>query len=267
MSSYPRLGSRGLASLSETMTPVGEAIVRQVAVLRLMSAGQIAAVHFPAGNGRSAGALTRACNRELARLNRERLLVRLGRRLGGLRAGSSAYLYCLGPVGHRLLAANGPRPRFREPSALFVDHTLAVSQLVVDLTLAERRGQCELLGVQAEPQCWRSFGGVMGRVVLRPDLYVQLGVGDFELRFFCEIDRATEHLPAIVRKCHAYEAYYRSGREQAEHGVFPRVFWVVPDEARAEQLESALERARLTTGLFHITTSTEAVDTFTRRPE
>ncbi len=60
-----------------------------------------------------------------------------------------------------------------------------------------------------------------GRVLLRPDLAVTLGIGEYEIGYFVEIDRGTEHLPALLRKCHSYEAYYRAGQEQAAHACFP----------------------------------------------
>lgn len=178
--SPPRIGPRGLTQIRDEMTPRETAVVQQLGVLRLMTGGQIAAVHFPATDHGTPTAAARACGRELSRLTRDRLLVRLGRRIGGIRAGSSSYVYALGPVGQRLLALDGPRPRFREPSAIFVDHTLAVSQLVVELTMAERAGRCEVLRVEGEPDCWRTFSGVAGRVLLRPDLAVTLGLGDMK---------------------------------------------------------------------------------------
>jgi hypothetical protein len=243
------------------------AIVRQVGELRLMTGKQIGVVHFPSDEHSSALAAARARGRELARLTRHRLLMRLERRIGGVRAGSSSHIYALGPVGQRVLALNGARRRFREPSAIFVDHTLAVSQLAVDLTLAQRAGYAEILKLQAEPDCWRTYSGVAGRVLLRPDMAVTLGVDEYEVAYFAEIDRSTEHLPALLRKCHAYEAYYRSGYEQTEHGVFPRVLWIVPEEVRANRLNQALERDRqLTKGLFLVTTTAQALDTLLRRP-
>jgi hypothetical protein len=87
-----------------------------------------------------------------------------------------------------------------------------------------------------------------------------LGAGEYELRWFIEVDRATESLPVVVRKCRLYADYYQSGTEQATHGVFPRVCWVVPDEARAERVLAAIERdRRLPARLFVVTTSEQAV--------
>lgn len=263
-STRPYLSARGLARVGDGLSSRDVAIVRQVAELRLMSARQIGAVHFPCGEHASEAAAIRARQRVLARLVRERLLRALVRRIGGIRAGSAGLVFTLGPVGQRALALDGARRRAYEPGQRFFDHSLAVSQLVVDLTLAARAGDCELLDVEPEPRCWRDFTRAGARQVLRPDLFVSLGVGDYELRWFCEVDRATESLPTIQKKCRLYADYYQSGAEQAEHGVYPRVCWVVPDEARAERVRGAIGRdRRLPEGLFRVTASDEAVDILT----
>lgn len=235
-------------------------IVGQVSDLRLMTARQIQAIHFPLAEHDNSAAAARACRRSLERLHREQLLIRLDRRIGGARAGSASFIYALGPAGHRILALSSPRPRFREPSAVFGDHTLAAAQLVVELTLAARAGLVELLVCQPEPRCWRTFSLAAQSTLLRPDLFVSLGVGDFEHRWFCEVDRGTEHLPALIRKCRVYEQYYATGKEQAAHGVFGRVCWIVPTVARAERLRTAIDHdRRLTDELFTITTTDRAI--------
>ncbi len=249
-----------LENLREDLTGRDVAIVSQVADLRLMTARQIEAVHFPLGDHVSVPAAARACRRCLGRLTRDRLLVRLERRIGGVRAGSGSFVYALGPVGHRVLERHTPRPRYREPTAMFVDHTLAVAQLVTDLTCTARSRSIDLLGCQPEPRCWRQFTSPGGLTTLRPDLFVSLGSGDYELRWFCEVDRGSEHLPALIRKCRLYESYYASGVEQADHGVFPRVCWLVPDARRAERFRSAVANdARLTDALFVVATTDRAL--------
>jgi len=98
-------------------------------MLRLMSARQIQAIHFPDAEHGNEQAATRARQRVLARLTQERLLIRLDRRVGGVRAGSAGFVLALGPVGQRILAGGGRR-RSYEPTLRFFDHTLAVAQLV-----------------------------------------------------------------------------------------------------------------------------------------
>ena len=239
-------------------------IVTQVADLRLMTAGQIMILYFSDDGHNDPQAASRAARRTLERLSGARVLVRLQRRIGGVRAGSASFIYGLGPVGQRLLGLEGTRLHRREPSAAFIDHTLAITQLVVDLTVSSRSGRFDLLEVQAEPSCWRRVPALGSPQLLRPDLFVALGVGEFEHRRFIEVDRGTEHVPAVLRKCRVYESYYRSGQEQADHGVFPRVQWVVPDERRRRQVNDAIEGdRRVTPGLFVISISANAVEVLT----
>ena len=254
------LGPGGLDDLRQELSGRDRAIVDQVAELRLMTGRQVATVFFPTDEYSSAVVAVRQANRTLARMTEDRLLIRLDRRIGGIHAGSASYIYGLGPVGERLLARDGARRRYREPSARFVDHTLEVSQLFAEVVAAARRGQLAVLGCQPEPRCWREFSGAGGRIVLRSDLYLSIGARGYEHRFFVEVDRATEHLPALLRKCRLYEAYYRSGREQAAHGLSPRTCWIVPSEKRATALRSAIERdRRLTDALFVVTTNERAL--------
>ncbi len=258
---HPYISARGVAQLRERLSERDVAIIRQVAELRLMSARQIQVIHFPDSQHGSAAAAMRARQRALARLVSERLLIRLERRIGGVRAGSAGLVLALGEVGQRVLGLEGPRRRTHEPGPRFVDHTLAVAQLVVDVTVAARRGVLDLLDCQAEPTSWRQFPGLGGRRLLRPDMFLTLGVGAYELRWFIEVDRATESLPVVVGKCRLYADYYRSGNEQANSGgVFPRVCWAVPDEVRAERVRAAITRDRsLPDRLFIVTTSAQAV--------
>ncbi|HTC72848.1 MAG TPA: replication-relaxation family protein [Solirubrobacteraceae bacterium] len=261
------VSARGVAQTRERLSERDLAIIRQVAMLRLMSARQIQAVHFPDAAHENPEAATRARQRVLTRLTRERLLIPLERRIGGVRAGSAGLVLALGPIGQRVLTSDGRRRRSYEPTLRFVDHTLAVSQLVVDMTVAARRGLLDVLEAQAESNSWRQFAGLGGRRLLRPDAFLVLGVGDYELRWFIEVDRASESLPVVVRKCRLYADYYQSGTEQAAHGgVFPRVCWVVPDEQRAGRLRTAIARDQQLSGqLFVVTTSADALATLTAR--
>jgi hypothetical protein len=252
---------RGLAQVRERLSERDLAVIGQVAELRLMSARQIQAVHFPDAEHVNAQAAMRARQRVLARLIRERLLIGLERRIGGVRAGSAGLVLALGPVGQRVLATNGPRRRAYEPTLRFVAHTLAVSQLIVDVQVAARHGRLDLLDWQAEPRSWRVFSDLGGQRVLRPDAFLVLGVGEYELRWFIEVDRSSESLPTIRRKCQLYADYYQSGNEQTKGGgVFPRVCWIAPDWMRADRLNGEISAGRAwPEGLFVVTTDEVAL--------
>jgi hypothetical protein len=254
-----RIGPSELLELRQRLVARDLSIVNRVAELRLMSARQIEALHFPAADHASKAAAARTSRRVLERLTRDRWLRRLERRVGGIYAGSAGFVYALGPVGQRLLELERPRPRIHEPSKLFVEHTLAISQLVVDATLADRRGELELLEVQTEPECWRRVPGLERRV-LRPDLFVAIGAGGFELRWFVEIDRATMEVPRLLKKCHLYDAYYRSGVEQEAHEVFPRVLWITTETRGEALLRSISKSTRLTQRLFVVSKPGRAVE-------
>ena len=231
-------------------------IVRSVSQHRFLTATQIEALHFDEHASAEAGA--RVCRRVLARLNQQRVLKRLARRVGGVRAGSASYVYALGPVGARLL---GQTKRTTEPSELFLGHTLAIGDVHVRLHRAQRNQQLEVEELRVEPACWRRFSGVGGAAdIIRPDLYLVTAAGDYEDTWFLEIDRGTESPAAIARKCHAYERYWRSGREQAEHGSFPLTVWIAPNESRAARIQRVIANARhLNRQLFTVTTQDKLV--------
>jgi len=253
-----RFGRAEVRELRRLLSERDLAVVSQLAELRLMSGRQIEAVHFPEERHETAATAARHCRRVLARLVRDRLLVRLPRAVGGIRAGSQAFVYALGPVGYRLLQEDGSRLRVHEPGASFVDHQLAVSRLAVDLTLADRSGLLDLLILEGEPACWRMLPAI-GRSVLRPDLFLAIGAGQLEYRWFVEVDRGTHRNPALLRKAHLYESYYRSGVEQAVYEIFPRVAWITPDEVRAAQLKETLAGGEFTKGLMLVTTIDDAL--------
>ncbi len=257
-----RVGRVELREIREGLSGRDLAIVSQVDELRLMSGWQIQAVHFPIDAHATAATAARHCRRVLARLVGLGLLVRLPRRVGGIRAGSNGFLYGLGSIGHRLLHQDDSRLRVHVPGAAFIDHQLAVSQLVVDLIHESRLGRHELLRLQTEPECWRSVPAI-GRTVVRPDLFLTVGSGEFEYLWFVEVDRGTHRAPALLTKARLYQRYYQTGIEQDEHGVFPRVVWITPTRERAAQLERLFDRAEFRDGLMAVSTIEGAIEVLT----
>ncbi len=78
--------------------------------------------------------------------------------------------------------------------------------------------------------------------MLKPDAFVRVEAGDYEQVTFLEIDRATEHLPAIRRKLQTYAQAFAAGVEQAGGAAFPNVLFVVPDEPRQKAIEREIGR-------------------------
>lgn len=254
-------------ALLDSLTTRDLAILESVQRFRLLSTSHIRRLHFAQGHATTSAA-TRATGRVLARLEEHALLVRLRQRIGGERGGSSSLVWQLGSSGDRLLRAltgRKQRRRYVEPSTLFARHTLAVAEQAVRLTEATGAGQMELLRLDPEPACWRSFmtgTGVAGW--LKPDLYVITAHADFEDHTFIEIDLGTEHTPAVLRKAKIYQGYQATGRHEAEHGVFPAVAWVVPDPARKAALQAALAADKaIDPALFRVLTSDHLVAALT----
>jgi len=251
------LGRRALAQLSERLSKRDLEVLRSVREHRFLTARQIEVLHFAEHATALAGA--RVCRRVLARLTETGLVVRLARRVGGVRAGSASYVYALGTAGSRLI--DDRRLRFFEPSPLFLAHTLAVAQTHVELVQEARVGRLEVVSVDVEPACWRRFVGSGGAPeAVKPDLYVVTASGDFEDCWFIEVDCGTESPQALRRKCRAYESYWRSGREQAAHGTFPLVVWSAPTKQRAARIRQTIAAARHPKrDLFRVTTADELV--------
>ncbi len=254
-----RLGARRLSRLQAGLSERDHQVLQTVGQLRLATSRHLEALHY--GDAATPLTAARKARRSLQRLVELGLLHRLQRQIGGLHAGSAAFVYALTERGQRVLGLPGPRRRSHEPAWPFIAHTLAIADLVVALHRASREAGRTLLDLQTEPTAWRAWtnlGG--GRETLKPDLYLSLGVGDDELRWFVEVDRGTEHRPALLRKCRAYQGYYEAGIEQTRDGVFPRVVWVVPDAARATALMDVIAgEPGLTQALFAVVTADDAV--------
>jgi hypothetical protein len=228
---------------------------------RLLSTNQIQRLHFAHGHASTAAAAG-ATMRVLTRLADHHLVVRLERRIGGVRAGSSGIVWQLASTGERLLRTmhgEKHRRRYIEPTPAFTAHTLAVAELAVRLYELQDRRAVELISVETEPSCWRSFVGPHGTLEwLKPDLYAVTASGDYEDHWFLEADLATEHPPVVVRKAKVYQRYAATGAHQARHGLFPAVVWVVPDTARQGAIQAALAAdPAIQPALFRVVTTSQ----------
>ena len=205
---------------------------------RYITTKQIQRLYFTDAATPSAG--LRAANRCLTRLKNLGLIGTLSRRIGGVRAGSGSLIWYLTQGGERLLrlSNSGPhtRKRFFEPSPHFLAHTLSVAECYVQLTeICDGRG-LKLVDIELETDCWRSYSHKGKLTTLRPDLFAVINCGDYEDRWFFEVDLKTEAPVTVIEKCRRYYQYYQSNLEQKLHGVFPLSVWIVPDEARKESI-------------------------------
>lgn len=234
-------------------------ILGSVREYNYLTTRQLARLHFD--HHPTAAVIPRAANHALARLRALGLLENLERRIGGVRAGSGGHVWTLTESANRLLAWRNDAParsrvRTYEPSSSFLEHTLAVAEVVLTLRQVASHHGVALTRVESEPDCWRPYlaaGGAVAR--LKPDLAVVTQTGDFEDHWFIEVDRATEPPSRIVRKSLQYQEYQRTGIEQRAHGVFPAVVWIVPGAARREQLIRRLaDEASIDNRLFTVIT-------------
>lgn len=212
-------------------------VLKEVAQLRFVSADQLACLCF---SGPNQPADLRAARRALLRLNRLGVLDRLPRRVGGVKPGSTSFVYCLGLAGQRLSMERGwirlRRARSVTPGRLFIRHSLDVAELHTRLVEAAYQGGFELLERTSEPACWRDNGA------LKPDSYLQIASGAYEDSYFIEVDRGTEGSWALSEQLARYQSYYESGQEQAEHGVFPKVLWLATDARRTGVIAEQINR-------------------------
>jgi protein involved in plasmid replication-relaxation len=256
-----------LEAVATQLSARDEAVLLAVTRLRFMSGRQLERLCFSQPDADTV-ATARAARRSLLRLTELGLLDRLERRVGGVRRGSAGFVYYLAPWGQRLAVLCGWLPERRRrrslaPGTLFVRHALAVAELHVRLREADRAKRFELLELTAEPACHRRFAGVGGqRLMLKPDSFVVVASGQWQDNFMVEIDRGTEGSRTLERQLRLYAAYYATGQEQAERGVFPRVLWLAPDARRVQVIvEAAASLPADTWQLFQVARFDEAIQT------
>ncbi|MEZ5378914.1 MAG: replication-relaxation family protein [Acidimicrobiales bacterium] len=259
--SRQRVGRRQLEQLRDQLSPRDLAVLESSRRFRLATGDQLRRLHFRDHATPETGA--RVARRVLSRLTGHGLLVRLDRRIGGIRAGSAGHVYALSALGHRVVGTE-TRKRTTEPSFTFLKHTLAITELSTTLIELDTANQIDLLELQPEPAAWRTHRVGLVENTLKPDLFAKVADDEYELNWFIEIDCGTESRPTIQRKCHAYADYRRTGTEQERHGIFPLVLWIAPDERRRTQLAQAIDGdRRIDPDLFVVTTSDKATEVIT----
>jgi hypothetical protein len=234
------LSPRQLDAIADRLTDRDRLALETVSRFGVMSGAQLQALLWTEVSPSARG---RVARRGLARLVQLDILAPLSRRVGGERAGSASTTFAVGRAGQYLLKSGRRVRAAYTPGARYLAHRLAVAQLYVELEATSHTGatEVELLSFEPEPESWRPYMvGFGARQILKPDAFLKLAIGDYELSWFVEADLATEALTTVKAKALRYHDYFRTGTEQAERGVFPRVLWVVPDSDRAEAVRATL---------------------------
>lgn len=233
-----RLSRRQLEELDACLGEKDKNALLVIQRHRYLMTGQVQRLVFT--DAVTATAALRAASRCLKKLRELGLVDTLARRIGGIRAGSGSLVWYLSHAGERLLRLHEKKAavnrRFFEPSPYFLAHTLAAAEISIQLMELCRKHKMELFSLQSEPECWRSYSEQGVCLSLKPDLYAATVSGEYEDRWFLEIDLNTESPAKVMEKCKRYHQYYRTGLEQKESGVFPLTVWIVPDEARKQHL-------------------------------
>ncbi|SPX87804.1 replication-relaxation family protein [Mycobacteroides abscessus] len=198
--------------------------------VRLLTGAQIERLHFDTGDGTVASRGSRR-RRTMNRLTELGLVTTLDRRIGGERAGSAGLVYALDAKGKRLAHdGNAATDRVRRPWPVglsFVKHTLAVSELYVQLSETARAGRIALVDFLAEPASWHStaYG------LLKPDAFAVWQQSGWEEHLWFEVDRGTESVPTVRRQLERYLDAVAAG-DSGARGVLPRVMVTVPTRRR-----------------------------------
>lgn len=233
-----RITASRLGEIASGLTDQDRAVLAFLSKVRLATGTQLARRLWASSDPSDRQA--RSARRALHRLEDLRLVGRLGRRLGGVRAGSSSIVYRLEAPGHRLVSP-GRRKPVAHASYVTLAHALAVTELLVQLHERTIHSDLAIARLETEPTCWRTFTGPYGDLVfLRPDFFVALAGPMHQDRWFVEVDRATESPARVRAKAKRYLAHLLAGTEQRAHGAYPRVVWAVPNAERQAKLEQTL---------------------------
>lgn len=228
--------------LAERLSPRDWSIISTVNRLRLVSALQLERVDFHDLTGRSRSVKRAQVLKRLADVG---VLVPLPRRVGTANRGSAQHRYVLDSAGRQLAQLQAIREsreirvrRPRVPGDRFVEHTLAVSELYVELVERSRKGGFTVAAFQAEADAYWPDGA---KGWIKPDAFVQLERGTMTHYWWYEADMATEDLSTTIRgKLLTYLDFVQRG-QLGPDDVVPRVLIGVPDRKRQDAIQALVD--------------------------
>jgi hypothetical protein len=234
--------------LAERLSPRDWSIIFSVNRLRLLTGSQLERLHFHELIGRSRSVKR---GQVLRRLVDAGVLVPLERLVGTANRGSAKQRYALDAAGRRLVRLRAGNPldkarvrRPRIPSDRLTKHTLAVSELYVQLVEAARPGGFKVREFQVEADAYWPDG--QGGWV-KPDAFVWLERPGLANYWWYEADMprhesdtATEDEPTIRDKLLNYLDFVERG-QLGPDGIVPRPLFGVPTGRRRAAIQSLIE--------------------------
>lgn len=256
-----RITKNELRRLSALLGETETGCIKHIFMVKYATSNQLQRLFFTENSSRLSN--VRACNRMTAKLKKHGLIDCLERRIGGERAGSGATIWTITSAGYQFLKLDdldlkATRKRLYEPNILFLEHSLGIGEVYVRLKEMEQQKKISLINVEFENKCWRVYSENNVARFLKPDLYVNLHIKEWEQFYWFEVDNNTENPKRIIRKAKEYIKYVNSGMPYREFGVIPFVVWIVPNIKRREQLlryiHEAIPKAEM---LFRVITLDE----------
>lgn len=247
------------------MNPKQIEILSFLAHCKMATSRQIARLLFH--DATSIRSQNRRANLLTKHLKEAGLIYHQPRKIGGWIKGSSSYIWSLTSKGVKTLQTSSTflslRPRSKwDATQHHIEHTLAVTEIFVQLKELEREQKIQLEDFQFEPKSWRTYADISNSsLILKPDAFAKLVVGEYEDIYFFELDRSSESLTRIANTSKKYIHYYKTGIEQRENDIFPLVLWIVPDEKRKIAVADTLQ-TRLSNfwQMFHVITLDDFAD-------
>ena len=142
---------------------------------------QLARLYFT--DSVSSSTALRRANLTTKKLNEKDYIGHLDRRIGGVRSGSGSFVWAISIKGLKWLKYFKPslaitRQNNYEPTWHHLEHTLAISEIFVQLTELKNRHSIQSIDkFQFEPNCWRGWlDNHAGRMILKPDCYTFIPV-------------------------------------------------------------------------------------------
>lgn len=255
------------------LTERDRSVLLSVYRCRVLTSHQIEVLHFPPKSAK-VRSLRSACQRRLQKLFHHQFLDRILQPVI-LGEGRMAYAYALGPRGADVVASSldvdrdevGWKPKDNRLGPLFLDHTIAISDVRVVTQLLVRQHTWQKVSWIAEltlkSEAYQSKMPSYlenGRVVrVFPDAYFTVALPNMEqpAHFFLEIDQGTMTTGRWADKMRGYMEFRSSGASLRyfNTGNF-RVLAVAPSEKRLSNLKRATENVSGKT-YFWFTTADE----------